>query len=83
MNTQDCMQTEISKLYANKVDWRKLIYIMAVIGAIGTFVYSDVKNNRNDIIDIKSIIPVLQSDVNYIKGDIGEIKDDIKIIIQR
>lgn len=77
----------IERRLDNKVDWNRFTWIIGILIAlfisITAYINTSVMRNREDVIDLKSIAPVLQADINYIKEDVKEIQKDLKILIKK
>ena len=80
----------LEKKIDEKVGWNRFMWIIGGLLAICTFVVvmlnerhttfeADIRSNRDEIIDLKSIVPVLNERTESIKESIGE----LKILIQQ
>ena len=75
----------LEKRIDEKVGWNRFMWIIGGLLVICSFVVvmlndrhetfaTDIKENRKDIFDIKSLVPVLDERTKAIKEDIAEIK---------
>ena len=75
MNTIEAVNAKVEK----KVDRAWFIWAISLAGGILFFVNAQVSSNREDVIDLKSIVPVLNERTQTMGDDIKQ----IKLIIQR
>lgn len=79
----DCKEFETR--LDDKVGWNRFTWIIGVLVSVlivvVSFINARISKNREDIIDLRSIAPVLEANIENIKEDVKEIQKDLKILI--
>ena len=74
MNTIEAISGRVDR----KVERTWFVWALGIIGIIAFLVNNQVQDNRDDIVDLKSLAPVLNERTINIQSDQAEFKTDVK-----
>lgn len=83
-----CLEIKQIKLEIDdKISWKIFITILSALCVafmgVSTFLYSLGKENSNNYVETAKDISSIKTSITNIEGNIKELKDSIKIIIQK